>query len=120
ALFMIVTARARAAVMLPWVGAAVLVFAVVVAPYSWYLAEAWGHVTLSGKIDHNLGLSTGAATAPSPLPMRVLENILLFQKYVVPDLLPWILLLLVLPGMLARRRPADSLRPPPPPPPPPP
>jgi len=104
ALFMLVTARARAAVVLPWIGAAVLVFGVVVAPYVWYLAEVWGHVTLSGKIDHNLGLSTSAATAPSPLPMRVLENVLLFQKYAVPDLLPWILLLLLLPGMLARGR----------------
>jgi hypothetical protein len=36
--------------------------------------------------------------------MRVLENLLLFQKYAVPDLLPWVLLLLVLPGMLARGR----------------
>jgi len=104
ALFMLVTARARAAVVLPWIGAAVLVFGVVVAPYVWYLAEVWGHVTLSGKIDHNLGSSTDAATAPSPLPLRALENVLLFQKYAVPDLLPWILLLLLLPGMLARGR----------------
>src|SRR5206468_4233792 len=59
--------------------------------------------------DHNLPLSTGAATAPSPLPMRVLENLLLFQKYAVPDLLPWILLLLVLPGILARGRTAGWL-----------
>src|SRR5499426_3458818 len=104
ALFMILTGRDRAGAVLPWVGAAVLVFAIVVAPYVWYLAEVWGHVTLSGKIEHNLPLSTGAATAPSPLPLRVLENVLLFQKYAVPDLLPWILLLLVLPGMLARGR----------------
>jgi 4-amino-4-deoxy-L-arabinose transferase-like glycosyltransferase len=104
ALFMIVTGRDRAAAILPWVGATVLVFAVVVAPYVWYLAEVWGHVTLSGKIDHNLPLSTGAATAPSPLPLRILENLLLFQKYAVPDLLPWVLLLLVLPGLLARGR----------------
>ena len=103
-LFMIVTGRERAAAVLPWLGAAVLVFAVVVAPYVWYLAEVWGHVTLSGKIDHNLPLSTGTAPGPSPLPMRVLENVLLFQKYAVPDLLPWILLLLVLPGVLARGR----------------
>jgi 4-amino-4-deoxy-L-arabinose transferase-like glycosyltransferase len=103
-LFMIVTGRERAAVVLPWLGAAVLVFAVVVAPYVWYLAEVWGHVTLSGKIDHNLPLSIGTAPGPSPLPMRVLENVLLFQKYAVPDLLPWILLLLVLPGVLARGR----------------
>ena len=101
---MIVTGRERAAAVLPWLGAAVLVFAVVVAPYVWYLAEVWGHVTLSGKIDHNLPLSIGTAPGPSPLPMRVLENVLLFQKYAVPDLLPWILLLLVLPGVLARGR----------------
>ena len=104
AIFMIVTQRERAAAILPWVGGAVLVFVVVVAPYIWYLAEVWGHVTLSGKIDHNLPLATGTAAAPSPLPMRVLENVLLFQKYAVPDLLPWILLLLVLPGVLARGR----------------
>ena len=103
-LFMIVTGRARAVTVLPWVGAAVLVFAVVIAPYVWYLAEVWGHFTLSGKIDHNLPLSTGTAVTPSPLPMRVLENLLLFQKYAVPDLLPWVLLLLVLPGVLARGR----------------
>jgi len=104
ALFMIATGRDRAAALLPWVGAAVLVFAAVVAPYVWYLSEAWGHFTLSGKIDHNLPLATGAAGAPSPLPIRILENVLLFQKYAVPDLLPWILLLLVLPGLLARAR----------------
>ena len=104
AVFMILTGRDRPAALLPWFGAAVLVFAVVVAPYIWYLAEVWGHVTLSGKIDHNLPLSTGLAEAPSPLPMRVLENVLLFQKYAVPDLLPWVLLLLVLPGLLARGR----------------
>ena len=104
ALFMVVTGRDRAGAVLPWVGAAVVVFAIVVAPYVWYLAEVWGHITLSGKIDHNLPLSTGAATAPSPLPIRVLENVFVFQKYALPDLLPWILLLLTLPGMLARGR----------------
>ena len=102
--FMIATGRERAAAILPWLGAAVLVSIVVVVPYVWYLAEVRGHFTLSGKIDHNLPLSTGTAAAPSPLPMRVLENLLLFQKYAVPDLLPWVLLLLVLPGVLARGR----------------
>ena len=99
-----IAGRERIRTVLPWLGAAVLVFVVVVAPYVWYLAEVWGHFTLSGKIEHNLPLSTGAAAAPSPLPMRVLENLLLFQKYAVPDLLPWVLLLLVLPGVLARGR----------------
>ena len=103
-LFMVVTGRERPGSVLPWLGGAVLVFSVVVAPYVWYLAEVWGHFTLSGKIDHNLPLSTGNAIAPSSLPMRVLENVLLFQKYAVPDLLPWVLLLLVLPGVLARGR----------------
>jgi 4-amino-4-deoxy-L-arabinose transferase-like glycosyltransferase len=101
-LFMIVTGRERVAAILPWLGAAVLAFVAVVTPYIWYLAEVWGHFTFSGKIDHNLSLSTGAATSPSALPMRVLENLLLFQRYAVPDLLPWVLLLLVLPGLLAR------------------
>ena len=102
AVFMIATGRARAAALLPWLGGAVLVFAAVAAPYVWYLDDTWGHLTLSGKIDHNLPLATGLATAPSPFPMRILENAFLFQKYALPDLLPWVLLLLVLPGVLAR------------------
>ena len=102
--FRVVSGRERAAALLPWLGATVLVFIVVAAPYVWYLSDAWGHVTFSGKIDHNLSLATGQATAPSPLPMRIVENALLFQKYALPDLLPWILLLIVLPGALARAR----------------
>ena len=104
AFFMLVTGRERAGAVVPWLGGAVVIFTAIVAPYVWYLAEAWGHFTLSGKIDHNLPLATGAATAPNALPMRVLENVLLFQKYAVPDLLPWVLLLLLLPGLLARGR----------------
>ncbi|OLD36950.1 MAG: hypothetical protein AUI57_12700 [Candidatus Rokubacteria bacterium 13_1_40CM_2_68_8] len=102
AIFMIASGRARAAALLPWVGAAALVFAVAAAPYVWYLGNVWGHFTLSGKIDHNLPLSTGLAAAPSPPPIRILENAFLFQKYALPDLLPWVLLLLVLPGVLVR------------------
>ena len=41
--FMIVTGRERAGTVLPWLGAAVLVFVVVVAPYVSGLAEVWGH-----------------------------------------------------------------------------
>src|SRR5262249_57650108 len=68
-LFMIMTGRERAAAVLPWLGGAVLVFAAVVAPYVWYLAEVWGHFTLSGKIDHNLPLSTRTFPPPHPLPI---------------------------------------------------
>jgi 4-amino-4-deoxy-L-arabinose transferase-like glycosyltransferase len=100
--FMIASGRARAAALLPWLGAAVLVFAAVAAPYVWYLSDVWGHLSLSGKIDHNLPLPQGLAASPSPLPMRILENAFLFQKYALPDVLPWILLVLVLPGVLAR------------------
>jgi 4-amino-4-deoxy-L-arabinose transferase-like glycosyltransferase len=100
--FMIASGRARAAALLPWLGAAVLVFAAVAAPYVWYLSDVWGHLSLSGKIDHNLPLPRGLAASPSPLPMRILENAFLFQKYALPDVLPWILLVLVLPGVLAR------------------
>ena len=103
-IFLIARGRVRAAALLPWAGAAVLAFVVVAAPYVWYLTEVWGHPTLSGKIDHNLPLAVGAASEPDPLPMRILENALLFQKYALPDLLPWVLMLLVLPGVLARSK----------------
>jgi 4-amino-4-deoxy-L-arabinose transferase-like glycosyltransferase len=103
-IFLIAQGRARAAALMPWAGAAVLVFVTVATPYVWYLTEVWGHPTLSGKIDHNLLLAMGAALEPEPLPMRVLENALLFQKYALADLLPWVLMLLVLPGVLARSK----------------
>jgi 4-amino-4-deoxy-L-arabinose transferase-like glycosyltransferase len=108
-LVMVVRGRGPKAALLPWAAAAVLVFVAVVAPYVWYLSDVWGHVTLSGKIDHNLPLATGSATAPSPLPQRILENAFIFQKHALPDLLPWVLLLLVLPGVLARARTPDWL-----------
>src|SRR4030095_16681138 len=100
--FMIASGRTRIAALLPWLGAAVLAFAAVAAPYVWYLSDVWGHLTLSGKIDHNLSLPVGLAASPSPLPIRILENAFLFQKYALPDVLPWILLVFVLPGVLAR------------------
>lgn len=103
-LVMVVSGRARAGALLPWGAAAVLVFVAVAAPYVWYLSEVWGSITLSGKIDHNLPLATGPADEPSPMPRRILENAFLFQKHALPDLLPWVLLLLVLPGVLARAR----------------
>lgn len=101
---MIAQGQRRAGELLPWLGAAVLVFIAVAAPYLWYLNGAWGYWTLSGKIGHNLALPLGVAAAPSPLPLRMLENAFLFQKYALPDLLPGILSLLVLPGVLARTR----------------
>lgn len=100
----IVRRRSRVGELLPWMGAAVLVFFAVAAPYLWYLNGAYGHWTLSGKIGHNLGLQQGVADAPSPIPLRILENVVLFQKYALPDLFPGILILLVLPGVLARAR----------------
>jgi hypothetical protein len=106
---MVVRGRGPTAALLPWGAAAVLVFVAVVGPYMWYLSDVWGHVTLSGKIDHNLPLATGTASAPSPLPRRILENAFIFQKHALPDLLPWVLLLLVLPGALARARTPDWL-----------
>src|SRR2546422_10759891 len=49
-------------------------------------------------------MPTGLATVPTRLPLRFLENAFLFQRYALRDLLPWVLLLLVLPGVLARAR----------------
>jgi 4-amino-4-deoxy-L-arabinose transferase-like glycosyltransferase len=103
-IFLIARGRARAAALMPWAGAAVLVFVAVATPYMWYLTEVWGHPTLSGKIDHNLLLAVGAAPESDTLSMRILENALLFQKYALADLLPWVLMVLVLPGVLARSK----------------
>ena len=104
AIFMIVKGRQRARDLLPWMGGAALVFVVVAAPYLWYLTDAWGHFTPSGKIDHNFDLPIGVAAAPSPMPLRLVENAFLFEKYALPELLPGLLILLVLPGVLARTK----------------
>jgi 4-amino-4-deoxy-L-arabinose transferase-like glycosyltransferase len=108
-LVMVVSGRGPKAALLAWSAAAVLMFVAAMGPYVWYLSDVWGHVTLSGKIDHNLPLATGVASAPSPLPRRIFENAFIFQKHALPDLLPWVLLLLVLPGVLARARMPDWL-----------
>jgi 4-amino-4-deoxy-L-arabinose transferase-like glycosyltransferase len=87
-----------------WGGAALVAFLLVAAPYLVYLRSIRGAWTLSGKIGHNFGLEQGTAGAPSALPLRVLENAFLFEKYALPDLFPGVLVLLVLPGVLARAR----------------
>lgn len=104
AALLIARGRRRVPELMPWMGSAVFVFLAVAAPYLWYLNGAWGSWTLSGKIGHNLVLQHGVAAAPSPIPWRVLENAVLFQKYALPDLFPGILILLVLPGVLDRAR----------------
>lgn len=87
-----------------WGGAALVAFLLVAAPYLVYLRAVFGGWTLSGKIGHNLELELGTDGAPSPMPLRVLENAFLFQKYALPDLVPGILVFLVLAGLLARAR----------------
>jgi 4-amino-4-deoxy-L-arabinose transferase-like glycosyltransferase len=96
--------RRRTRALALWGGAALVAFLVVAAPYLLYLRRVFGGVTLSGKVAHNLALPHGAAALPSPLPLRVLENAFLFDKYALPDLFPGILLFLVLAGVLARAR----------------
>ncbi len=98
------TERRRTRELTVWGGAALVAFLVVATPYLLYLRKTLGGFTLSGKVGHNLALSQGPAGAPSPLSLRVLENAFLFQKYVLPDLFPGVLVFLVLAGVVARAR----------------
>src|SRR2546428_767812 len=109
AIVMIARGHQSARALLPWMGGAALVFVAVAAPYVWYLTDAWGHFTPSGKIDHNFDLPIGVATASSPMLLRLVENAFLFEKYALPELLPGLLILLVLPGVLARAKTAGWL-----------
>jgi len=102
AIFLIVRGHRRVGQLLPWLGGAVVAFAGLAAPYVWYLTDSLGRLTLSGKIQHNVSISLGVATEPSPIPVRLVENAFLFEKYALPELLPGLLMLLVLPGVLAR------------------
>ena len=90
--------------LLPWASGAALLFVAVATPYVLYLTEAWGHFTPSGKIGHNLTMAMGGVTKPSPMPVRIVENAVLLEKYALPELLPGLLILLVLPGVLARTK----------------
>ena len=98
------TERRRTRELVGWGGAALVAFLVVAAPYLLYLRTTFGGLTLSGKVGHNLALAQGTAALPSPLPLRVFENAFLFQKYVLPELFPGVLVFLVLAGVLARAR----------------
>ena len=87
-----------------WGAGAVVAFLLLAAPYLLYLRAVFGRWMLSGKVGHNLALELGTAGAPSPLPLRVLENAFLFQKYALPELAPGVLVLLVGAGVLVRAR----------------
>src|SRR5207248_11645685 len=88
--------------LLPWARGADLLIVAVATPYVLYLTEAWGHFTPSGKIGHNLTMAMGGVTKPSPMPVRIVEDAVLLEKYALPELLPGLLILVVLPGVLAR------------------
>jgi 4-amino-4-deoxy-L-arabinose transferase-like glycosyltransferase len=103
-IFLIVRGHRQAGQLLPWLGGAVVAFAALATPYVWYLTHSLGRLTLSGKVEHNLGLALRVAIEPSSMPVRLVENAFLFEKYALPELLPGLLMLLVLPGVLARAR----------------
>jgi hypothetical protein len=85
-------------------------------PYWVYLRYALGRWTLTGKVLHNLIQDTGRLPAPNhtdlgyladhaaPIAWRLLENAFLLAKYVLPELLPGLLALVLLPGVLAATR----------------
>jgi 4-amino-4-deoxy-L-arabinose transferase-like glycosyltransferase len=103
-----------------WGLAALASFFVPALPYLLYLRSAHGFWTLSGKVLHNFVQDTGATSLagrgdlafvlahPGAIAQRLLENAYLFEKYALPDLFPGLLILLVLPGLLRRPRPADA------------
>jgi 4-amino-4-deoxy-L-arabinose transferase-like glycosyltransferase len=88
-------------------------------PYLVYLRHTLGHWTLTGKVLHNLIQDTGRLPASdhtdlgylmdhaAPMAWRVVENTILLAKYVLPELFPGVLVLLLLPGILAATRRSD-------------
>src|SRR4030095_15800405 len=82
----------------------------VAAPYLLYLRRSLGHWTLSGKVAHNLTLDLGASVGNAPMAhpgaVRVHTglNVLVFLKLSLPELLPGVLVLFLVPGVLRRAR----------------
>jgi 4-amino-4-deoxy-L-arabinose transferase-like glycosyltransferase len=79
-------------------------------PYLLYLRRTLGYWTLSGKVLHNLVQDTGMGAAgagdmafivrhAATLGQRVIENLFLFEKYALPELLPGIIGFFLLPGL---------------------
>ncbi len=85
-------------------------------PYWVYLRHTLGRWTLTGKVLHNLVQDTGRLPASDhtdlgyladhavPIAWRFVENTILLAKYVLPELFPGVLVLLLLPGVLAAAR----------------
>jgi 4-amino-4-deoxy-L-arabinose transferase-like glycosyltransferase len=100
----------------PWIAGAMAAFLLTAGPYLLFLRRALGHWTLSGKVAHNLVQDLGPTVAAAPLghPVvllrHVAENAFLFQKYALPELLPGLLALFLIPGLMAHGRTAGWLR----------
>jgi hypothetical protein len=85
-------------------------------PYWVYLRHTLGRWTLTGKVLHNLAQDTGRVPAANhtdlgylvdhagPMAWRLVENTILLAKYVLPELFPSVLALVLLPGVLAATR----------------
>jgi 4-amino-4-deoxy-L-arabinose transferase-like glycosyltransferase len=94
----------------PWIVGGLVGFSLMAAPYLVYLRRSLGHWTLSGKVAHNLVQDLGGSVGIAPLahPMALatntVVNLLAFLKYSLPDLMPGLLILFLLPGVLRRAR----------------
>jgi 4-amino-4-deoxy-L-arabinose transferase-like glycosyltransferase len=102
-----------------WIPLTLAAFLVVAGPYLFYLRRTLQQWTLSGKVLHNLVQDTGFGAGEAgdiafifrhagTLGRRILENLFLFEKYALPELLPGILGFFLLPGLLARSRKAET------------
>src|SRR4030095_10109221 len=93
-----------------WIAGALAGFALVAAPYLLYLRPSLGHWRLRGKIAHNLSLDLGQSVGNAPMahPGAMLVhtglNLLVFLKLSLPELLPGVLVLFLIPGVLRRAR----------------
>lgn len=108
----VVIARHRGALgsWMPSMAAALGTAVLIAGPYLVFLRRTLGHWTLSGKVQHNLVQDLGASVAGMPLAHPALlarhlaENAFLFQKYALPEILPGLLALFLVPGLLSRGR----------------